>query len=147
MKETVYFFHMFSDYEPPEPLYSALSQAAIVAADLNPEGRFVSVALYSDSYIPGRYIDQAQQDICEIYGLRRMEISATHPADQLTKVDHEELISLFMNENTMTRGSLAGATWNWNGNTLTIWLQANGKQLLLECVPAVKYSSGSLNPI
>ena len=45
MNSTVFFLNMFSDYEPPEPLYGMLSQAAITAADIDPELRLVTVAV------------------------------------------------------------------------------------------------------
>ena len=134
------FFRMFSDYAPPEPLKSALSQAAIVAADLDPATRKVTVAIYSETYIPRRYLTAAQQDICALYGLNSLTLTGTYPAGQLQNIEPEELLSLFVQENSMTRGILAGAQWIWEGNRLTIHLQANGKQLLEECIPAVSAS-------
>ena len=41
------FLDMFSAYEPPETLRSCLSQAAIVAADIDPYKRRVSVEIHS----------------------------------------------------------------------------------------------------
>ncbi len=137
MEEKTCFFHMFSDYEPPEPLKRALSQAAIVAADLDPAARNVSVAIYSETYIPHSYLSAAERDICNLYGLNTFTLTGTYPAHELTKVEPEELMALFVQENSMTRGVLAGAQWNWDENLLTIRLTANGKQLLEECIPAV----------
>ena len=45
MEEQVLFLKMFPDYAPPELLIGSLSQAAIVAADIFPEERKVSVKL------------------------------------------------------------------------------------------------------
>ena len=138
MREETYFLNMFSDYEPPEPLNRAFSQAAIVAADLDPEFRRISVTLRSDTYIPRRLLDQASRDICGIYGLKALELTATHPASELQKMEPEELMGLFVRQNSMTRGSLAGAKWTWEGTNLTIGLQANGKQTLEECLREVQ---------
>ena len=66
-----------------------------------------------------------------------MDITATHPASQLTNVQSEEIRELFVAENSMNRGSLAGAQMRWEGQTLHIQLAANGKKLLEEAVPAV----------
>ena len=63
MTEQVFFLHMFPDYEPPEELQAALSQAAIVAADIDAADRSVSVAVHSESYIPGRLLDRTAKDI------------------------------------------------------------------------------------
>ena len=52
MEDQIFFLDMFPDYEPPEELYAALSQAAIAAADIDPETRSVHVALHSERYIP-----------------------------------------------------------------------------------------------
>ena len=137
MKENVYFLHMFSDYEPPEALKSALSQAAIVAADLDPESGTVSMVLSAPEYIPRRLLDQAVREIRALYRLRRMEITSVHPSDQLCKMEQEELMNLFVSRNSMARGVLAGAKWAWEGTKLTIRLVANGKDILLEQIPSV----------
>ena len=138
MSEKIVFLNMFSDYEPPEPLKSAFSQAAIVAADLDPAGRKVSVAIHSQQYIPQRLLSSAERDICDLYDLSDLEISATFPADQLQKTEPAELMDLFVLQNSMTRGSLAGAQWLWEDQVLTIKLAGNGKKLLEECIPAVR---------
>ena len=41
MSETVYLLDMFPDYEPPEEIRKALSQAALVAVDIRAENRSV----------------------------------------------------------------------------------------------------------
>ena len=78
MEQNVYLFHMFPDYEPPEELKAALSQAAIVAADIFPETGTVETALYSETYIPQRLLDQAAREISTLYGLRKLTLTATH---------------------------------------------------------------------
>ena len=137
MKEQVFFLNMFPDYVPPEELNAALSQAAIAAADIDPAKGAVSVAIHSDTYIPQRLLDSVGRDICEVYGLRRLVITAAHPAHQLEKMEPEELMALFVSQNSMTRGSLAGAKWTWKGTELTISLRGNGKKELEEAVPYV----------
>ncbi|MCI7639943.1 MAG: PolC-type DNA polymerase III [Clostridiales bacterium] len=129
---------MFPDYEPPEALHAALSQAAIAAADISAEDRSVQVVVHSEHYIPQRLMDQAAKEIAALYGLRRMELTATHPADQLTNIEPEELMNLFVQRDSMARGSLAGAKWDWEGEHLTIHLVANGKDALMEQVPSVQ---------
>ena len=129
---------MFPDYEPPETLMPVLSQAAIAAADISAEERSVHVVLHSESYIPQRLLDQTAKEISGLYGLRRMNLTATHPASELQKVEPEELRDLFVRCDSMARGSLAGAKWEWEGESLTIRLAANGKAALMEHVPAVQ---------
>ena len=115
-----------------------LSQAAIAAADISAEERSVHVVLHSESYIPQRLLDQAAKEISGLYGLRRMNLTATHPASELQKIEPEELRDLFVMHDSMARGSLAGAKWEWEGESLTIHLAANGKAALMEHVPAVQ---------
>ncbi len=138
MNNKTWFFDMFSDYMPPEPLKSVLSQAAIVAADVNPTNRSISLSVYALQYISQKQIGQIQEDICALYGLSRVDILAKFPADQLQKLESGELMELFVRHNSMTRGSLAGAKWDWEDNTLVVRLLGNGKDQLLECVPHVK---------
>ena len=137
MAEQIKFLNMFSDYMPPEDLQKALSQAAIVAADVDPATRTVSVAVHAAQYISSALLQQAQQDIVELYGLARVEIVATHPADQLHNIGNDELMALFVAEDSMNMGILAGADWQWQENTMHIQLRANGKDALIKAVPAV----------
>ena len=137
MNEQILFLNMFAQYEPSEALATALSQAAVTAADIDPESKRVYVQLHSANYIPQHLLDQAASQIRSVYGLQHLELCATHPADQLTRIEPEELMAMFVSENSMTRGSLAGARWEWDGNTLNVHLRANGKSTLQECVPAV----------
>ena len=138
MSKTVFFLNMFSDYQPPEPLYGMLSQAAITAAQIDPENRSVTVAVTSETYIPQKYWQKAAGDIAGIYSLRNLQIEPVYPASQLQAVEPDDWMQLFVAENSMARGSLAGAAWSWEGDTLHIDLQANGRDLLMECVPAVR---------
>ena len=138
MEEQIFFLNMFPDYEPPEELYAALSQAAIAAADIDPETRSVHVALHSEHYIPQRLLEQVRRDICGLYGLKKLELTATHPESELQKIEPDELMWLFVSRNSMARGSLAGAKWEWSEQNLTVKLAANGKETLLEHIPSVE---------
>ena len=138
MKEQVLFFDMFAHYEPPEALQSAFSQAVITAADIDPETKRISVEVHSKKYISQNMIDKAVDQICVAYGLRGIEVTAIHPSSELTAVEPDDLMALFVNENSMARASLAGAKWDWEGDTLNIHLKANGKDVLEECVPGVR---------
>ena len=138
MTNEVFFLNMFPGYEPPESLYAVLSQAVVVAADIDPMTRSVSVEIRSDSYIAGSVLEQIQKEVALSYGLDKLEIIATYPAAEITKIEWSELRNLFIAHSSMHRGSLAGARWEWEGQTLHIYLKANGKAALLEAVPAVK---------
>ena len=138
MTQKVYFFDMFSDYEPPESLKSVLSQAAIAAADIDAQRRKISVVAESEQYIPKRLLDQITKEICGQYGLAELELHVTCPESELHKMEPEELRDLFVSRNSMTRGTLAGALWIWEGAELTVKLTGNGKKELEELVPAVQ---------
>ena len=105
MKQQVFFLNMFPDYEPPEELVEALSQAAVVAADIDPAKGQVDMAIHSRQYISRRKLDAVADDLRTGYGLRKMQITASYPADQLTCVEPEDLMALFVKENSMHRGS------------------------------------------
>ena len=54
---------MFSDYTPPDEIAEALSQAAIVAADIHAESRTVHVAAHSEHYIPQKLLETMERDV------------------------------------------------------------------------------------
>jgi len=138
MKEHILFLNMFSAYEPEETVRGYLEQAEIAAADIDPAQRRVEVVIESAQYIPMAILDRVSAEISVQYQLRTLLLTATHPADQLHMMCHEDLMELFVSANSMTRGSLADAVWNWNEQTLTVELKANGKKLLEECLPSVR---------
>ena len=105
MKESVSFLQMFSEYRPGEDLSGVLSVVRITGADLDPATRQAVVTLYADQYIPMRLLEKVERDICSLYGLRHFEIHMTHPAEELQKVEPEELMQLFVEENSMNRAS------------------------------------------
>ena len=137
MKEHILFLNMFALFKPQEPLGQLLLDAELVSADIDQSARRITAYIRAENYIPQRYLDMAAMEIRNIYGLNRMEIIATHPAHQLSKVEPDELMQMFVSVNSMARGSLAGAKWSWEGNCLTINLVANGVDVLEECLPAV----------
>ena len=58
MSEFISLLNMFSLYEPPEELHSLLSQAAVVAADIDPETQRVETCIHSPEYIPAEILDR-----------------------------------------------------------------------------------------
>ena len=121
---------MFSDIVPSEELKSAFSQAAIVAADIDLEARAIHAAIRADAYIPKRLVDQLQKQIVDFYGLARAELTTLHPSTELCKLEPDELMHLFVSRDSMARGALAGAQWEWEGSHLHVKLRANGKDAL-----------------
>ena len=101
MSEKLYILNMFPDYEPPEALKDALSQAAIVAADIDPQLNSVHIAVYAEKYIPKRMLDQVASDIARMYGLKSLRLTLTHPENQLHNIEDEELRDLFVEENSL----------------------------------------------
>ncbi len=138
MKEKILFLNMFPDYEPPEQLFPALSQAVIVAADIDPEAQRVIVALACDNYIPKRQMDAVCKDLQNSYGIRQLQIVVSHPANQLHCIDTEELRDLFVEQNSLFRAALAGAQWQWEDEKLTVKLVGNGVKELREATKAVE---------
>ena len=138
MEKAVFLHNMFPDFEPPEELQAALSQAAIAAADIDPATRSVQVAMHSETYISRKLLEQAERGISRLYGLQKLQLTVTHPASELHKMETEELMQMFVEGNSMTRGSLAGASWTWDDTNLHIKLRGNGKAAVEEQIPAIQ---------
>lgn len=138
MDITVGLLNMFPDYTPPEELLAALSRAEVVRSQINIAARTVDIMLRLQAYIPQRVLEQAALDIAGVYGLRALHIVPQFPASEISKIEQNELMQLFAQENSINRASLAGAKWLWEGNLLTVRLPANGKKTLEEASGAVK---------
>ena len=142
MSESVFLLNMFPEYVPPEKIAEAFSQAAIVTADIDAENRCIHVAAYNRRYIPRRMIETVERDAAVAYGLAKLHIEMVHPEEELAKIEPDELMMLFVDRDSMTRGSLAGADWCWEGKHLTIRLRANGKAEIEAQIPAVQQALG-----
>ena len=90
MEHSISFLNMFPDYEPPEALNGVLSQAAIVAADLDPATRWIGLQMQLPTYIAPRHIDDMSAVLRQIYGLKDVSISCRFPAEQLQKIPPEQ---------------------------------------------------------
>ena len=132
------FLSMFSRYCPEPELAERLGKTEIRNAEIDPAARRIQMEIYSDAYISRRLLNQVSEDVCAIYGLTALDIQACFPASELHQIEPEELMQLFVCQNTMTRGSLAGANWRWEDNKLTVELRGNGKAALEECIPCVR---------
>ena len=137
MDTKVLFIDMFPEYAPAEPLEKSLLQAVVLSADIAPEKRSIYLQINSSSYIPQHLLSKVEEDISGIYGLQNVKIDATYPASQLSSIDPEELMAMFVAQNSMTRGALAGASWTWEDTTLNIQLVANGRDSVMECIKPV----------
>jgi len=137
MNEHIPFLNMFPDYQPPEEWTECLCKAELTAADIDPATREVSASIRCDTYIPQRCWDTCSAQIAARYGLRVLNVRASYPADQLKNIEPEEIMEMFVAGNPLARGSLAGAQWDWEEDTLVIQLRANGKEQLEECLPQV----------
>lgn len=137
MKSDIQFFDMFSSYQPSEPLKSVLTQAVIEDACIEMRRRQVTVVLRSDTYLHLHEEDRISRELASLYGLRSVSLQMRYPSALLTEVTGEDLVPLFVCQDSMTRGSLAGAQWTWEGRELTIHLRVNGKKALEKCVPQV----------
>ena len=129
---------MFSDYIPDESLRHALDAATICAAEIDPQRRNIWVRTSFLSYIPQKDLQQIGKEISVRYGLNEVCIDPVFPSGELNKIDPNELLQLFVEQDSMSLGTLAGARWNWEGENLTVCLLANGKEELEKCIPSVR---------
>ena len=130
MLEKVYLFDVFPEYNGPDIQLKTLEDAYVLDAEIDPAQRSIDITLFSDFYIPQWDLDDVACWAMNHYRLRSVSVVCKHPSDQLTKIETDELRNLFVSHDSMARGSLAGAKWSWEGNTLTVCLKGNGKKEL-----------------
>ncbi len=131
------FLDMFSDYTPAEPDARVLDGITIRSGQIDYAQGAIFVELDADEYVSAQFLQEIAREVEFVYGLRRLETEIHYPPSQLEKIQPQELMALFVAENSMCMGSLAGAKWEWTGEMLTIHLRANGKKMVEECVPNV----------
>ena len=137
MEQSIPFLNMFSHYKPEPEIASLLSSALVISAQIDPGTQYVFVRVYAPSYVPETVTRRICLNICELYRIHTFDLSFVHPASELSKMEPEALMNLFVAEDSMARGSLAGAGWEWEENTLHVYLRANGKAALEKIAPMV----------
>ena len=138
MKDNVLFLNMFALYEPSGEAAEQLARAVIQGAELDPVERCISLELGCEAPIPGRLLADVCRDVQQVYGLKELIIQPHFPPETLYRMEPGDLTELFVRENPMCKGSLAGAGWEWEGLNLSVKLRANGKSMILEALPAVR---------
>ena len=135
--KNICFLNMFPDIDLDGQLRHSFDAATVCAADIEPERRFVSVTVIFSHYVSRKNRDAVASQIASVYGLNSVRIDPRFQEEQLCHIDNCDLVQLFVEQDSMSLGSLAGASWIWDGSKLTIQLKANGKQELEKCVPVV----------
>ena len=138
MKDNVLFLNMFALYEPTEEQAKLLENASIRSAELDPVQRRIQLELDCEGPISNRMLTQICRNVEQAYGLKELCIRTCFPAEALYRMEGADLADLFIRENPICMGSLAGAAWEWEGATLTVKLRANGRKMIEEAVPAVR---------
>ncbi len=139
MEEKISLLDMFAHYRGQEELQALLCETTVLAADIDPVIRRIRVELLAAKYISQKQLERVRDEICAIYGLQDLVLHVTFEARQLHFMDGADLMNLFVEQNPMARGSLAGASWVWDDdNNLMIKLRGNGKAELEACTAAVK---------
>ena len=131
------FLDMFSDYTPIPEDRAKLDSLFIRSAEIDYPHGAIFVVLDSREYVSQSFLAEVAREVEFVYGLKKLELKPHFPAEQLRRMESEELLMLFVAENPMCMGALAGAKWEWEGNDLTIRLRANGKRMVEECFPGV----------
>ncbi len=131
------FLEMFSDYTPSQGDQKRLEQLWIHSAEIDYPRGMISVKMEGKTYLPTDFLQEVAGEVEFLYGLRKLDVEVSFPEDQVCKVEPETLTWMFVKENPMCRGILAGAKWEWKDKQLTIRLKANGKDQVESCVPQV----------
>ena len=137
MSQPLYFLDMFGEFEPDDQLRHMLKPLQITSAELDQPNRRIRLELFSTEYIPSLYVTDAVGQVSRLYMLNGLDYTLTHPVDQLQAISPEELKWMFVAENSMFRGSLAGSVWEWNENNLRVKLRGNGKKELEKAAPKI----------
>ena len=138
MENKVFFTQMFSEYEPPETLYSVLSQAVVTDVEIDTERRYILVAFLSEQYITYDQISAVEDGLIQAYNLVDVDVCPYFPESLLHAVPVADLQRCFVSRDSMSRAVLAGATWEWNDKELHIKLRGNGIDILKKHVADVE---------
>ena len=134
MENIVTLREIFSEYE----FEDALGAAVVQDLNIDREARRVSITADLPAYVPASRLDAVCADLGRNYLLGRLELHPHYPPETLEEVDPAELTDFMIRQYSPAAGSLAGARWEWEGDTLKISLRANGREPLEKEMPKLR---------
>jgi len=123
----VFFSSLFPGYELPEAAQGLL----VTHADIDREARTVMLELYSGTYLREELLETMAAELEGRYGLKKLGLNVRYPEALLPEMDFRDLARVFIRAFSPSAAILAGARWEIGGDTVTIHLQANGKDSIL----------------
>ena len=129
------FLKMFLEYEPDEPLYAALEQAAVCSAEIDREQRTVTLSVRFDRYVEGDLLRRVQKELAELYGFYRVTLEPSFPPEALSRFDGTELNRVLVGAYSPAAAILAGAHWQFGPEQTELQLRANGRDQLTSHLP------------
>ena len=138
MSNPIPFLRFFQRYEPEPELYERLSAAEITGREIDMENRTVTVHMTSPQYLSAFELKDIGAKLTLLYGLHKIEFLPCFPASELEKLDFAELRDLLIAAYPPAISALAGCRWELEGDSLRIFLRANGKDGLMKQAPLVQ---------
>ncbi len=136
--QEIQFLEMFPEAQPAAELLSLLEEAVITRAEINMARRWVEITVRCPRYLSRRDWAEISYGVERAYDLNRLTVHPIYGKSQLSKMDAEALMALFVDRDPMCRGYLAGANWTWEENTLHLELAGGGKAEVEKCIPQVR---------
>jgi len=136
MANPVLFLDMFAAWKPAER--DIWEQVQVRDAEIDPEERRVSVAIYSPNYLTKKVRQAAMTDLKALYGVHRLELNPVYPSAAVCQAEAREMADVMIMANASARIVLAGSRWECTEEKITISLAANGKEHLEQCLPRLR---------
>ncbi len=132
------FLEMFFEYQPEEPLRAVLEQAAVCHAEIDREARSLGLHMEIPAYISAGKLEEISQNLCGLYGMRKVQINPQFPANALQAIDGQELSRVLASVYSPATAILAGCRWEVGEEQIFLHLRANGKEALLPYLNSVE---------
>ena len=104
MSKTIPFFDLFSDYIPERELRILLLEVLIEEAAIDKEALTMSVKLLSSQLLPESALEKVQEQMCQLYRLKSVELSVRVCAPEPAKKKKTETTSV-------RAGNVKGGQW------------------------------------
>ncbi len=122
---TAKFTEVFEGFEDAEK-YGALSESEILACDLNSESRQLTARLYSNTYIPARFVYAFRRETMQSFRLNNLQLNIKYPASAFCEQACVDLFDAIKAKFSVLNGFFNRADITLDGDTVTVSLKYGG---------------------
>ena len=129
-ENTVRLLDLFRAYEPDAELRALLDDVKIFSAEVDMKTRSALVTICPERYVTLKQVRSIERGISRAYGIHKFTLRTCYGKEHLALLQPEDVGAYLKELFAPSMSILAGCAYSRDGETVTLQLRGNGKDLL-----------------